>query len=74
MTLSTGAVRQLPLAGSESYRYHLSWSPDGKWLSYIVAVAGTASTSEVRLKRVSDGQTLTVTNGRIRGLEPVLVA
>jgi eukaryotic-like serine/threonine-protein kinase len=70
ISLATGASRQLPLAGSASTRYHLSWSPDGKWLVYIIAGGGTPSTSEMRLLRLSDGHSLTVTNGRTADWSP----
>ena len=67
---SKGVSRSLPLPGSEAWRYHLSWSPGGKWLAYIVAVGGTPSTSELRLLRLSDGQSFAVTNGRSADWSP----
>jgi tricorn protease len=45
-----------------------SWSPDGKWLTFVEVAVNTYS--QIKLYRVSDGRTLTVTSDRTNSESP----
>ncbi len=44
------------------------WSPDGRWVAY--GMPETASTSHIRLCRLSDGRTFNVTHAVLRDIRP----
>lgn len=62
MSSTDAAARRLPLPGPGIARYCLAWSPDGKWLAYVVGTQTTV-TGELWLLRIGDGQATRVTDG-----------
>jgi Tol biopolymer transport system component len=65
LTLASGASRELvlPERPRNNTVQDLSWSPDGRWLAYARAPSPIAPTAELWLTRISDGESVQLTDG-----------
>jgi Tol biopolymer transport system component len=72
LTLTSGVSRKLPLPARPRHNtvVDISWSPDGRWLAYVRSLSSNAATSELWLTRISDGQSIQLTDGSKKDRSP----
>jgi hypothetical protein len=66
----TREMRQAPLPGMQESRLDLSWSRDGRYIAYIDAAQQPSETTQLRVVRLSDGTSATLTSGRSNAHSP----
>jgi Tol biopolymer transport system component len=69
VSMVTRDTRRLRLPGTQECRLDLSWTRDGRYLAYLDAAWQIAETTQLRVLRLADGHSVTVTDERanVRG-------
>jgi Tol biopolymer transport system component len=72
VSVGRGSSHRLPLVGppGDPLGWHLSWSPDGRFVAYTTTWTETDPTSQVWVARVEDGEAFPVTDGDSLDLSP----
>jgi Tol biopolymer transport system component len=69
LSMGSGARRRIPLPGTTDARLDLAWSRDGRFLAYVDGAAQDVETTQLRALRLSDGESIALTDDRanVRG-------
>ena len=72
VTLATGASRKvaLPSRPRNNVLQDIAWSPDGRWLAYARGLSTVSQTYEIWLTRVSDEESIQLTDGKTSDTSP----
>jgi Tol biopolymer transport system component len=70
VSLDTGESTRISLPGREISRMDLSWSSDERLFAYVDARNNTAQVTQIRILRLSDGESFAVTEGRTNDWSP----
>ena len=72
LVLSSVVSRKVPLPQRPRNNavVDLRWSPDGRWFAYARSISPIAATSELWVTRVSDGESIQLTDGTRRDSGP----
>jgi serine/threonine-protein kinase len=63
ITLSSGETERFSLPGDRNRRrFDLSWSPDGRFVAYVVAAGRGVSTSQIVVLRLEDAEAFEITD------------
>ena len=68
--LNSGVTTRLDVASHDGGIFDLSWSADGKWLSYAAATSANCRTSAIKLCEVRTRKVFDITNGLARDSSP----
>jgi eukaryotic-like serine/threonine-protein kinase len=71
VSVATRAARRVRLPGSQETRLDLSWSRDGRHLAYVDAGSQLAETTQLRVMRLSVGESVAVTDDRANVRGPI---
>jgi TolB protein len=64
ISIVTRETTETALPGNQESRLDLSWSRDGRYLAYIDAATQPSEVTQLRVAKLSDGSSVTLTNGR----------
>ena len=68
--LESGQSRLVPLPGEEVDRRDLSWSPDGRFFSYVDPTSGASNAHQLWVTRLADGKGVPVTEASTEEWSP----
>jgi eukaryotic-like serine/threonine-protein kinase len=69
LSLGSRVRRRMPLPGTTDARLDLAWSRDGRFLAYVDGASQVVETTQLRVLRLSDGESVALTDDRanVRG-------
>jgi Tol biopolymer transport system component/predicted Ser/Thr protein kinase len=67
---ASGESKRLPLPGSGSYRWGLTWSADSRFLAYVDGPSRDPQITQLWLLRASSGEAIPITNGKWKDESP----